>query len=146
MLGNCRSIAKSLIPKRAVPIRAFHNGGKKSSRDTAPVIDTDSKQVTKLYHLSQLALAGLCPVAFALSPSVLNTPVDFALGFIIPFHAYVAVNYVITDYVPKFARAAARLGVFGAVVIAAAGILKLNVTGPGLTDTVKNLWRAPKKD
>lgn len=29
--------------------------------------------------------------------------------------------------------------------MAAAGILKLNVSGPGLTDVIKSLWRSPKK-
>ena len=62
-----------------------------------------------------------------------------------PVHSQIALNYVITDYVPKAARAMARNVLLGSTVIAAAGILKLNLTGPGLTETIKALWRSPKK-
>ena len=42
------------------------------------------------------------------------------------------------------ARAAARNGLLGATVIAAAGLLKLNLMGPGLTEALKALWRRKK--
>mmetsp|Transcript_78778 Transcript_78778/g.218983 ORF Transcript_78778/g.218983 Transcript_78778/m.218983 type:complete len:146 (-) Transcript_78778:72-509(-) len=145
MLSHCRSIAR-ITNQRMIGSRYFHKGGQKASRDTAPVIDTDSKQATKLYHTTQIAQAVLLPIALVLSPSSLNMPIDFALGVLFPFHSYVAVNYVITDYVPKVARSGARMALFVATIIAAAGMLKINVTGPGLTATVTNLWRKPKKE
>lgn len=37
-----------------------------------------------------------------------------------------------------------RAGLLGATIVAAAGILKLNLAGPGLTDVIKSLWRSPK--
>jgi succinate dehydrogenase (ubiquinone) membrane anchor subunit len=76
----------------------------------------------------------------------MNMPVDLALGILFPFHSHVALNYVITDYVPKAGRSAARAALLAATVIAAAGLLKLNVEGPGLTETIKSLWRAPKAE
>lgn len=54
-------------------------------------------------------------------------------------------NYVISDYVPKASRSLVRAGLLGATIVAAAGILKLNISGPGLTDVIKSLWRSPKK-
>jgi succinate dehydrogenase (ubiquinone) membrane anchor subunit len=102
-----------------------------------------SKQLNKWFHKSGLVLAVLVPVSLAASPSAINMPVDIALGVLIPFHSHVALNYVITDYVPKGGRSMARIALLAATVIAAAGILKLNVTGPGLTESLKSLWRAP---
>lgn len=66
-------------------------------------------------------------------------------GVIFPVHSHIALNYVIGDYVPKASRSIARAGLLGATIIAAAGIMKLNFTGPGLTDVIKSLWRSPKK-
>lgn len=103
-----------------------------------------SKSVTKFYHTSALALVGLTPLAFILSPSWLNFPVDLTLGVLFPLHSHIGLNYVITDYVPKAARAAARTSLLVCTVIAAAGIFKLNVTGPGLTEALKALWRTKK--
>mmetsp|Transcript_33484 Transcript_33484/g.56172 ORF Transcript_33484/g.56172 Transcript_33484/m.56172 type:complete len:147 (-) Transcript_33484:387-827(-) len=121
--------------------RNFHPGGKKSSS----VLEADSsKQLTSLYHTSGLVLVGLTPLAFILSPSVINMPIDLALGFIFPFHSHIALNYVISDYVPKASRPIARAALLAATVVGAAGILKLNATGPGLTESIKSLWRKPK--
>lgn len=53
-------------------------------------------------------------------------------------------NYVVTDYVPKSLRGAARWGVLGSTAVIAAGMLKLNVAGPGVTATVKALWKGGK--
>lgn len=89
-------------------------------------------------------LAGLTPVALFLSPSIINMPIDIALGVIFPFHGHVAMNYVISDYVPKASRSLARAVMLGVTVVAVAGLFKLNIQGPGLTETLKSLWRKPK--
>ena len=66
-------------------------------------------------------------------------------GVLFPIHSHIAMNYVISDYVPKASRSLVRAGLLGATIVAAAGILKLNISGPGLTDVIKSLWRSPKK-
>jgi succinate dehydrogenase (ubiquinone) membrane anchor subunit len=91
--------------------------------------------------MSGLALVGLTPVAIALSPSAINLPVDLSLGVIFPYHAHVALNYVISDYVPKASRSIARAGLLGVTVVTALGLLKLNLTDVGLTETLKSLWK-----
>ncbi len=55
-------------------------------------------------------------------------------------------NYVVSDYIPKASRGPARALVLVTTIIAAAGILKLNLEGPGLTETIKSLWRKPTKE
>ena len=103
---------------------------------------------TKVYHYSTLSVLGLTPLAFLLSPSSFCFPVDLALGVVFPVHAHIGMNYVITDYVPKFfgkaARGPARVFMFGMTIVTAAGLLRLNLFGPGVTETFKQLWRKPE--
>jgi succinate dehydrogenase (ubiquinone) membrane anchor subunit len=86
------------------------------------------------------ALAILTPISFALAPSDLNKPIDLALGLLYPFHSHVALNYVITDYVPKAFRTVARVSLVGVTLATVVGLTQLNVEGIGMTQTVKNLW------
>jgi succinate dehydrogenase (ubiquinone) membrane anchor subunit len=104
-----------------------------------------SKASNKVYHTSFLVLAALTPVAFVL-PSWLNLPIDLALGVLFPVHSHIALNYVISDYVPKAFRTTARVGLVGATVVTLMGMLKLNLGGPGLTKTLTSLWTPKKKN
>jgi len=103
-----------------------------------------SKPLNKAYHTSGLLLAVLTPAAFIISPSVVNMPIDIALGVLFPFHSHVAMNYIVSDYVPKASRPLARGVILATSLIAAAGLLRLNLEGPGLTESIKSLWRKPK--
>jgi succinate dehydrogenase (ubiquinone) membrane anchor subunit len=112
----------------------------------------NSPQLKKIYHNSSLALAGLVPLAvFQQQGDLFGRAVDVGLNVALPVHSHIAMNYVVTDYVPKGIRGAARWGVLGSSLVIAAGMLKLNVAGPGVTATVKALWKggeagfAPKK-
>lgn len=100
----------------------------------------------KLYHKTHLALLGLTPVAVAASPSILNYPIDFALALTIPLHAHIGMNWVISDYVPPGTRKIARVALAGLTLATVAGLLKLNFDGPGVTESVKGLWREPKTE
>jgi succinate dehydrogenase (ubiquinone) membrane anchor subunit len=59
-------------------------------------------------------------------------------------------NYVITDYAAKLlgsgARGPARIGMLAFTGISVAGLTKLNLTGPGITETVKAMWRKQPKE
>jgi succinate dehydrogenase (ubiquinone) membrane anchor subunit len=48
---------------------------------------------------------------------------------------------VITDYVPVAGRMVSRAGLLGLSVASVAGLMKLNLEGPGITATIKKLWR-----
>ncbi|KAK9815018.1 hypothetical protein WJX73_004952 [Symbiochloris irregularis] len=96
----------------------------------------------KLYEYSHVALAGLVPIAaFAPEGGALSKVTDLTLGVAIPVHSHVAMNAVVTDYVPKAFRGASRAGLLAAASLAAIGFLRLNVFGPGITQSVKDLWR-----
>ena len=94
----------------------------------------------KFYHSSGYVLAALTPLAFVLSPSPLNVPVDALLSVLFPLHSHIALNFVIGDYVPKALRGTARVGLFAVTFITIGGLLKLSVDGPGLTQSIKSLW------
>jgi succinate dehydrogenase (ubiquinone) membrane anchor subunit len=100
----------------------------------------ENKMLHKLYHNSSYALAFLVPMAFLTSPSALAKPFDLAIGIIIPLHAQVGLDNVIKDYVPKAFRSAARGSLLLTTTVAVIGLLKLNLTGPGLSQTFKSLW------
>lgn len=110
---------------------------KPKTADTA-----NTRQLKKIYHNSSLALAGLVPLAvFQQQGDLFGRVVDAGLNVALPVHSHIAMNYVVTDYVPKSIRGAARWGVLGSSAVIAAGMLRLNVAGPGVTATVKALWK-----
>merc|ERR1719465_5665 len=126
-----RGFSQLLPPRRPVTTTP--------SRHVSQLLAADEGYIaTKVYHWSTLATLGLTPVALALSPSALNMPIDSHIGM----------NYVISDYVPKFigkaARGPARVVMFGITIITTAGLMRLNLFGPGITETLKTLWRKPE--
>jgi len=101
----------------------------------------------KLYENSHMALAGLVPVAaLGHDGSTLTRFADLALGVVIPIHSHIAVNGVISDYVPKTYIGASRYVALGTSIVALVGLTKLNLEGPGISATVKSLWRRPEKE
>lgn len=104
-----------------------------------------------LYHHINNGLLALTPCALILSPSPWAMPVDLALGIMIPLHGHIAMNMVLTDYVPKAGMGPGflkftRVLMLGLTVVTAGGLTRLNTEGPGISGTVKKLWRpdAPK--
>jgi len=90
------------------------------------------------YHLSSIGLVTLIPVALLLSPSAWNFPVDIALGFLLPFHGHLGMQLVLSDYV--YGKRWAHILLWLVTVLAALGLLRLNLSGPGISESVKLLW------
>ena len=109
------------------------------------VVKLQGASTQQLYHWSSYGLAGLAPLALVLSPSLLNFPVDFALGLILPVHMHIGLVGVAEDYVPRPQQGAARLVLAVLSVLTAVGLLKVNLCGAGITESVKCLWREPKQ-
>mmetsp|Transcript_23943 Transcript_23943/g.42417 ORF Transcript_23943/g.42417 Transcript_23943/m.42417 type:complete len:159 (+) Transcript_23943:107-583(+) len=100
--------------------------------------------ITDVHHKANIALAVTTPIAFVLSPSMLNYPIDIALGFIIPVHSGVSMTMVAQDYVPRgTARSAAKVLICLLTFVTGYGLMKVNMCGPGITESVKSLWRKP---
>lgn len=47
---------------------------------------------------------------------------------------------------PQAKRALWRYAMLGVTGVTILGLLKLNLTGPGITETYKSLWREPPKE
>lgn len=95
----------------------------------------------RLLHASSVAMAVLTPAAVVLSPSALNLPVDFALSLVMPAHSALAVKCIIEDYVPRPVQGISKAIWYAACGLTSLGLLKLTVSGPGVTESVKELWR-----
>ena len=106
--------------------------------------DTPAKFV-KIFHYTSYASLALFPVALVLTPSVMNMPVDLAMGVVFPVHGHIGMNHVISDYVPKGARSAARMALLGVTGVTLLGFAKLNLTDKGITETVVSMWRDPEE-
>ncbi|GLC34961.1 hypothetical protein PLESTM_000259300 [Pleodorina starrii] len=108
--------------------------------------DTAGHAGLKAHEYASFALAGATPVAvFSSKGSVLQKTADFVFSLAIPVHSHICMNAIVTDYVPKAARGPVRVGVLGMSIITYLGIMKMNLSGPGVTETVKGLWRRPQK-
>jgi len=115
-----------------------------SASDSIIASDTVASMLA-LHHKINYALIALTPVALVLSPSALSMPFDIALGIVLPIHSHISMNMVITDYAKKiFGKGAilparyAMLAVTGTTLL---GLAKLNLSGPGITATIKSFWR-----
>ena len=58
----------------------------------------------------------------------------------LPLHSYVALRYVVSDYVPKSLQLPVRAGVAGLTAVAFLGLMKTAVAGPGIGVAIKQLW------
>lgn len=114
-----------------------------------------STGLSHLYHKLNWAICGLTPLALLLSPSAVNLPVDLALGVGIPVHFQISGHMLVTDYSPLLLGAlgktagvqnALRLAVTATTAITVVGLAKLNLQGPGLTETIKSVWRKPSAE
>ena len=97
----------------------------------------------KAFHLSSISLAVVLPAAVIASPSIVSLPADLLFSLTVPVHAWFGMHTVINDYVPPSTRAAANTLLLLVIALVLAGLLNLTLRGPGVVDTVKQLWRAP---
>ena len=139
--------ARRVISKQrnvAIAHRNLRTTAKRKNNVLNQILEGDSGKgilSTKMYHYTVYGSVALFPVALVLSPSVINIPVDVALGLVFPIHAHIGMNYVISDYVPKGLRPAARTGWLAVTAITVLGLLKLNLFGDGMTESVKSMFR-----
>mmetsp|Transcript_27677 Transcript_27677/g.70494 ORF Transcript_27677/g.70494 Transcript_27677/m.70494 type:complete len:120 (-) Transcript_27677:396-755(-) len=103
--------------------------------------DVGGPQLHKAHNLSSYTLAAATPLAIISSKDgFLQRVADLGLAVAIPVHMHIGLNACVTDYLPKVARGPARAGLLAGTAICTLGLLKINLTGPGITQTVKGLW------
>lgn len=107
--------------------------------------DSAGSAFQKAYSTTHFALAALLPASLV-SPQ--DGPIakvaDLGLAGAITVHNHVALNYVISDYVPRGIQVPVRAGVVGLSLLTAVGLTKLALAGPGIGGAVKELWKKGK--
>ncbi len=83
------------------------------------------------------------PVAFVLSPSIINFPIDLAIGIALPYHMHTGMLDVVNDYAPPQGKKPISVIVTLISVLVAIGLLKINLCGVGITQSLKSLWKKP---
>eukprot|EP00199_Chlamydomonas_sp_CCMP681_P004694 CAMPEP_0119107464 /NCGR_PEP_ID=MMETSP1180-20130426/10293_1 /TAXON_ID=3052 ORGANISM="Chlamydomonas cf sp, Strain CCMP681" /NCGR_SAMPLE_ID=MMETSP1180 /ASSEMBLY_ACC=CAM_ASM_000741 /LENGTH=123 /DNA_ID=CAMNT_0007092951 /DNA_START=143 /DNA_END=514 /DNA_ORIENTATION=+ len=108
--------------------------------------DLAGPQFSKAHEYSCIAMGAATPLAIIASKDgFLQRVADFGMLFAIPVHMHVGMCSCITDYLPKVAKGPARMGMLGMSAVTFIGLLKINTTGQGITQTVKSLWHRPAK-
>ncbi|WIA13062.1 hypothetical protein OEZ86_006356 [Tetradesmus obliquus] len=106
------------------------------------ILAADIAGFNKAYELSNYALAAAVPAAVLSSTdSAMQKAADWTLSLAIPLHMQITTNALVTDYVPTRFRAPVRAAILASSLVTYLGIMKVNLAGPGLTETVKTLWR-----
>eukprot|EP00877_Chromochloris_zofingiensis_P003285 jgi/Chrzof1/12958/Cz07g14015.t1_SDH4[v5.2] len=110
------------------------------------VLAADVGGFHRAYELSNYGLAGATPLAvFSSKGSLTEKTADWILGVAVPIHMHITTNACVTDYIPTKYRMPVRSVVLAASVITYLGMMKLNLSGPGVTQSVKALWKKPEK-
>ncbi|CAH0480670.1 unnamed protein product [Peronospora belbahrii] len=154
LLRSGNVFTKRMTPRSSSGVRHFRKSSpikyteNKEATGLAGIVEADNHVLSvKVLHWTNISLLAAVPLAFVLSPSPLVMPVDLAIGVILPVHAHIGMNNVISDYVPKNVRTLARLGWLGATSLMFLGLLRVNLEGPGITEVVKTIWReSPNKE
>eukprot|EP00457_Paulinella_chromatophora_P010664 gb/GEZN01010775.1/.p1 GENE.gb/GEZN01010775.1/~~gb/GEZN01010775.1/.p1 ORF type:complete len:170 (-),score=9.63 gb/GEZN01010775.1/:387-896(-) len=136
--------------------RSLHSTGRRSNwKDSLTSLPTDPSQLVQKwkhmtdherFRLSVQGLIVLFPVSVFLSPlPLINIPLDLVLGAVVPFHMAKGMIKIVEDYCPNRLKPAGIMGMIAVSIFTAYGLLKVNICGKGITETIKSLWREPPK-
>ena len=138
--------SQKIVQVRFHPHRAVHTENVLASNACKAWSCLQKATPHELFGYTNKGMAILVPTAVILSPSVLNAPVDLTLGVIVPAHMYIGCVHIIQDYVPPHQQnlSITLLGILS--LLTGLGMLKINLCGVGVTESVKSLWRTPKSE
>jgi len=130
---------------------SFHSSSSTSTASTTNTSLSTESNSRDIYQkewflYSSFALAVLIPVAFVLSPSVLNKPVDALLMIAIPFHGHLGLSVVIEDYCHGNFLVIMKGLQWVITVVTVLGFFGLLSSGVGIVEPIKSLWRKPKQE
>merc|ERR1711907_527455 len=103
-----------------------------------------SSGALSLFHKTNMLAIGLTPIALVMPDNVGLTAINVFLGIAFPVHGHIGMHGVLTDYVPKISKGMlgpARMALLGFTTVTVLGLLKLNLAGDGMTQSVKALWK-----
>jgi CybS, succinate dehydrogenase cytochrome B small subunit len=139
------------LSERSIVLFSFRRQHRFSS--SSPYLEGDIGNAgTKIHHTLQRALAIMAPLYF-LTPSrytdgVISKTFGLFLSTSISIHAWIGLNYVCRDYVPKISSkllGPARIATLGFSVIMFFGMAKISMFSPGgVKGLLLGLWTAPQ--
>ena len=151
-LARCSSQRMALAGERNLVLLAARRNGRRFS-SSSPYLEGDIGNAgTKIHHTLQRALAIMAPLYF-LTPSrytdgVVSKTFGLLLSTSISIHAWIGLNYVCRDYVPKISSkllGPARIATLGFSAILFLGMAKISLLSPGgVKGLLMGLWTAPK--
>ena len=117
------------------------------------ILEADSGSLaTRAHHTMTTSLAVLTPVFFMVPDSYtdgfLNKVFGVALAGNIAAHSWIGMNYVCTDYVPKFFPKSflgpSRIFNVGLAAVTFLGLSRISLSSPGgIKGCIKGLWNPP---
>eukprot|EP00484_Ammonia_sp_Unknown_P001006 CAMPEP_0197020384 /NCGR_PEP_ID=MMETSP1384-20130603/1144_1 /TAXON_ID=29189 /ORGANISM="Ammonia sp." /LENGTH=183 /DNA_ID=CAMNT_0042447995 /DNA_START=39 /DNA_END=590 /DNA_ORIENTATION=+ len=102
-----------------------------SSRKFSGVFGTS---VMGAFIKSSVVFFGI-PITAAASPYLNTLPVDVIYGCVLPYHAYVGMHHILTDYLP----AQAWIG-YAIAITMFVGLQNLNLQGEGISPMVRRVF------
>ena len=140
-----RTGAKRLPVSRLMP--AVGSSLKPQTQNMSVVAADEGTKSLKIFHGTGLAAAVVLPAAiFSDSGSNLHTVCDWAAAGLIPLHGHIGLNWIISDYVPKASQGNVRVATLVASVLTLFGLVRINLQGDGVIDTISYLWEPPKTE
>jgi hypothetical protein len=98
----------------------------------------------KVYHATNIAAAVFVPIALLSdSGSGMQNACNWALTGLIPLHGHIGTNWIVSDYVPESSKGTVRKFTLVASLLTFLGLVRVNVKGDGVIDTVKHLFAPP---
>lgn len=152
---------RSAFPRRALLPRLLAKNGKgggaaarsqQQQRTMSSLFEADSGALaTHAHHTMTLSLVVLTPLYFLVPASATDGIFDKAFGLLlttnISAHSWVGLNYVATDYVPKFSKALtgpARIFNVGIVAVTFLGLSRVSLQSEGgIRGVLSGLWNPP---
>ncbi|XP_049850451.1 uncharacterized protein LOC126322614 [Schistocerca gregaria] len=123
----------------------FCTSSKLSSIPVHRHIATRKNAAWEFYQLSSLTILATLPVGLVIPSSFLSLPLNLVLGFAIPVHTFYNMHHVIEDYVPSAYVRLCNILLWVACVLTFIGLLKLNLYGDGILDTIKSFWKKEER-
>ena len=118
-----------------------------SSNNMSFLAADEGEKALKIFHGSSLAAAVVLPLAvFSDSGSATQTFCNWATAGLVPLHGHIGMNWIIADYVPPASQKTVRGLTLAVSVVCFLGLVRLNVQGDGVIDTVKYLFEPLKEE
>ena len=152
--GATRRAASLIVERSSKRSATLLSSSRRFQSTKSPgILEADSGSLaTRTHHAMTTSLAVLTPIFFMVPDSwtdgFLNKIFGVALAGNIAAHSWIGMNYVCTDYVPKFFPKSflgpSRIMNVGLAAVTFLGLTKISLSSTGgIKGCIKGLWNPP---